>query len=64
MAGEEAWSGQAWQEFLGASFQAMARIRPKKGKVRVWVSDGSLPLFAVGKPRRSEEHTSELQSQR
>lgn len=51
MAGEEAWSGQAWQEFLGASFQAMARIRPKKGKVRVWVSDGSLPLFAVGKPR-------------
>lgn len=23
----------------------------KKGKVRVWVSDGSLPLFAVGKPR-------------
>lgn len=36
---------------LGPASRRWLGSGQKKGKVRVWVSDGSLPLFAVGKPR-------------
>lgn len=39
-------AGIPWSQLSGDSWDPA-----RKGQVRFWVSDGSLPLFAVGKPR-------------
>lgn len=51
MASEKASSSQAWQEFHGASFMGVAGMKPTAGNgLNPQVSDGGLPLFAVGEP--------------